>query len=139
MVELTAQVTVLSKYGAYSIIDLNKDKVVHFKLVQVIATIKPVYIATYYHYYVIYVDQLYIMLFKQSNEVKGSYHMEKEGLHRCLNFLEHHDLVVDVLITDRHKQINKWLREEHPDVKHYYNVWHIAKGTFHIHFVQSLA
>ena len=44
------------KYGAYSIIDLNKDKVLHLKLVWVIATIKPVHIATYYHYYVIYVD-----------------------------------------------------------------------------------
>ena len=57
--------------------------------------------------------------------------MEKEGLNCCLNFLEHHDLDVDVLVTDRHKQINKWLREEHPDVKHYYDVWHVAKGTFH--------
>ena len=33
--------------------------------------------------------------------------MEKEGLNRCLNFLEHHDL--DVLVTGRPKQINKWL------------------------------
>ena len=56
--------------------------------------------------------------------------MEKEGLNPCLNFLEHHDLDVDVLITDRRKQINKWLQEEHPDVKHYYDVWHVAKGTF---------
>lgn len=66
----------------------------------------------------------------QSNEVKGSYHMEKEGLHRCFNFLEKHDLDVDVLVTDRHKQINKWLREVHPEVKHYYDVWHVAKGNY---------
>ena len=54
--------------------------------------------------------------------------MEKEGLHCCLNFLKYHDLTVDVLVTDRHKQINRWLREEHPDVKHYYDIWHVAKG-----------
>ena len=54
--------------------------------------------------------------------------MEKEGLHRCLSFLKEHDLDVEVLVTDRHKQINKWLREKHSDVKHYYDIWHVAKG-----------
>ena len=53
--------------------------------------------------------------------------MEKEGLHRCLNFLKYYDLTVDVLVTDRHKQIDRWLQEEHPDVKHYYDIWHVAK------------
>ena len=66
--------------------------------------------------------------FNQSNEVKGSYHMEKEGLHRCLSFLKEHNLDVAVLVTDRHKQINKWLRDKHSDVKHYYDIWHVAKG-----------
>lgn len=62
--------------------------------------------------------------------MKGSYHMEKEGLQRCLNFLKEYDLNVKVLVTDRHKQINKWLREKHSDVKHYYDVWHVAKGNY---------
>ena len=60
--------------------------------------------------------------------MKGSYHMEKEGLHRCLSFLKEHDLDVEVLVTDRHKQINKWLREKHSNVKHYHDIWHVAKG-----------
>ena len=68
-------------------------------------------------------------LFLQSNEVKGSYHMEKEGLHRCMKFLKERNLEVDVLVTDRHKQINKWLKEAHPKIKHYYDIWHVAKGT----------
>ena len=50
----------------------------------------------------------------QSNEVGGSYHMEKEGLQRVLNFLQQQGLTVEVLVTDRHKQINKWLRENYP-------------------------
>jgi len=51
--------------------------------------------------------------------------MEKEG---CIEFLKHHNLTVDVLVTDRHKQINKWLQETHPDIKHYFDTWHVAKG-----------
>ena len=48
--------------------------------------------------------------------------MEKEGLHCCLSFLKEHDLDVEVIVADRHKQINKWLREKHSDVKHYYDI-----------------
>ena len=66
----------------------------------------------------------------QSNEVGGSYHMEKEGLHRLLEFLEVQGLKVDILVTDRHKQINKWIRENYPEVKHYYDIWHVAKGLY---------
>ena len=69
----------------------------------------------------------------QSNEVGGSYHMEKEGLHRVMEFLRGENLTVGVLVTDRHRQINKWLREMHPNVKHYYDVWHVAKGIAHIY------
>ena len=54
--------------------------------------------------------------------------MEKNGLHRVMEFLGQKQLTVDVLVTDRHRQINKWLRETHPEVKHYYDVWHVAKG-----------
>ena len=69
-------------------------------------------------------------VYVQSNEVGGSYHMEKEGLERVLEFLQQQQqLQVDVLVTDRHRQINKWLRENHPEIMHYYDVWHVAKGT----------
>ena len=54
--------------------------------------------------------------------------MEKEGLKRVLDFLQlKQRMQVEVLVTDRHKQINKWLREEHPQITHYYDVWHVAK------------
>jgi len=64
----------------------------------------------------------------QSNEVGGSTHMEKEGLIRSLQFLENSGLHVDVLVTDRHPQIQKYMREAKPSVTHYYDVWHVAKG-----------
>lgn len=54
--------------------------------------------------------------------------MEKEGLQRVLNYLNVNGMVVDVLVTDRHRQINKWLRDSHPEIKHFFDVWHVAKG-----------
>ena len=51
--------------------------------------------------------------------------MEK---HRLMEFLEGEGLQIGVIVTDRHKQINKWIRENHPEVKHYYDIWHVAKG-----------
>ena len=42
----------------------------------------------------------------QSNEVKSSNHMEKEGLTKALNFLSANYVEVKTLITDRHSQIS---------------------------------
>ncbi|XP_064191596.1 uncharacterized protein LOC135254919 [Anguilla rostrata] len=64
----------------------------------------------------------------QSNEVGGSGRMEKEGLKRSLQFLEESGLTVGCLVTDRHPQIQKYIREEKPAVIHYYDVWHVAKS-----------
>ena len=59
--------------------------------------------------------------------------MEKEGLRHCMDFLQDHNLTIDVLVTDKHKQINKWLREAHPDIKHYYDTWHVAKVYLYLY------
>ncbi|XP_056312320.1 uncharacterized protein LOC130223502 [Danio aesculapii] len=64
----------------------------------------------------------------QSNEVGGSYHMEKEGLKRCLDVLENNGLEVDYIVTDRHPQIQKYLRER--KITQFYDVWHFEKGLF---------
>ncbi|XP_059386284.1 uncharacterized protein LOC132121128 [Carassius carassius] len=62
----------------------------------------------------------------QSNEVGGSYHMEKEGLKRGLDFLDARGVTLDCIVTDRHPQIQKFLRER--NVNQFYDVWHIEKG-----------
>ncbi|XP_062393824.1 uncharacterized protein LOC134082194 isoform X2 [Sardina pilchardus] len=62
----------------------------------------------------------------QSNEVGGSYHMEKEGLKRCLDHLELNGLKVEYIVTDRHPQIQKFLRER--SLTQFYDVWHFEKG-----------
>jgi solute carrier family 8 (sodium/calcium exchanger) len=60
--------------------------------------------------------------------VANSGAMEKEGLIRAVAKLKDADLQIDVIVTDRHPQIQKWIRENLPGTTHYYDVWHVAKG-----------
>ena len=71
---------------------------------------------------------------RQSNEVGGSQHMEKEGVRRSLSLLEGRGINLDCVVTDRHPQIQKFLRER--NITHYYDVCQIAKGILpyvHVH------
>ena len=70
-------------------------------------------------------------LLLQSNQVKSSYHMELEGLKRGLDKLKGHGIDITELVTDRHCQIQKWMRDNHPDTIHSFDVWHLAKGRHH--------
>ncbi|XP_024147228.1 uncharacterized protein LOC112158213 isoform X3 [Oryzias melastigma] len=87
-----------AKYGMYTMLELPANVIIDMQLVQ-------------------------------SNEVGGATHMEKEGFIRSVNFLEtQQGLDIDVIITDRHVQLRKWIRENLPDVQHLLDVWHVAKG-----------
>ncbi len=55
--------------------------------------------------------------------------MELEGLIRSMAKLES-NFKVGVVVTDRHVQVRKWLREQRKDVKHYFDTWHVAKGYY---------
>jgi hypothetical protein len=65
----------------------------------------------------------------QSNEVKSSPAMELEGLKRTFDFLSEMNLKVASLTTDRHASIKKYLSGM-PTVKHWFDVWHVAKGVY---------
>ena len=54
--------------------------------------------------------------------------MEMEGLSRALEFLGANSIEVGTLITDRHKQINKFVSKQYPKIEHRYDAWHISKG-----------
>ena len=55
--------------------------------------------------------------------------MELEGLKRNFQSLqEKHGLKVSTLITDRHTQVRKHVRENEPDVNHLFDGWHLVKG-----------
>ena len=49
---------------------------------------------------------------------------------RAVQKLQENGLEVGTLVTDRHSQIAKWIREELPDTTHFYDVWHLAKGIY---------
>ena len=67
----------------------------------------------------------------QVNEVKNSAAMELEGLKRSLQFLEAQLMDIKRIITDRHVQVKKYIREQHPNIEHRFDVWHVAKGMLH--------
>ena len=54
--------------------------------------------------------------------------MEIFGLVNALQFLANTSLQVATLVTDRHKQIAKYIAEVMPDIEHRYDVWNISKG-----------
>ena len=58
--------------------------------------------------------------------------MEKEGLHRLMEFLKSEILIIDTIVTDRHFQVKKWLRDYYFEVKHFYDIWHVVKGRYKI-------
>eukprot|EP00105_Crassostrea_gigas_P027708 XP_011449140.1 PREDICTED: uncharacterized protein LOC105343451 [Crassostrea gigas] len=64
----------------------------------------------------------------QSNQVKNSNAMEKRELELAVRWLQEHHLQIGIIITDRHLQIQKWIKENLPQTTHYYDVWHVAKG-----------
>ncbi|XP_070177851.1 uncharacterized protein [Littorina saxatilis] len=64
----------------------------------------------------------------QSNEVGNSARCENEGLRRMIHFLRQAGHGVEAIVTDRHSQNTKFIREQMPDVKHYFDIWHVAKG-----------
>ena len=67
--------------------------------------------------------------------MKSSTHMEHKGLVKALKFLADSSVQVETLVTDRHKQIAKYMREHEPSVDHRYDVWHVSKGihnNYHI-------
>ena len=54
--------------------------------------------------------------------------MEKEGFIRGLNIFDENDLPIKLLVTDRHRQLSKWIRENMSDTEHRCDVWHVAKS-----------
>ena len=75
-----------------------------------------------------YTHNVLEILSVQSNEVKSSNYMEREGLARALDFLSANSLEVGILITDRHSQIRKFVGKQFPAIENRYDVWHISKG-----------
>lgn len=65
----------------------------------------------------------------QVTEVNNSNAMELEGLKRCLDHLQEEEVLVAKLATDRHVQVRAHLKRERPEIKHNFDVWHMAKSV----------
>lgn len=63
-------------------------------------------------------------------KVQNSYHMELEGLKRCLARLETEEIEVSHLVTDRQSQVKAYMKREQPQIVHMFDVWHVAKGVY---------
>ena len=58
----------------------------------------------------------------------NSANIEKKGLIETLNFLENSGIIMKVLVTERHSQIRKYLRENKPQINHQFDIWHMANN-----------
>ncbi|XP_057310004.1 uncharacterized protein LOC130648002 [Hydractinia symbiolongicarpus] len=58
----------------------------------------------------------------------NSSRMEKWGLVTLLNKLRDHKVTVSALTTDRHVQIRAFMKKEHPEINHQFDVWHFGKS-----------
>ena len=61
--------------------------------------------------------------------------MEKEGLIRGIQLLLQKKFKISTLVTDRHKQIAKWMKENLPSTDHRYDIWHLAKCMLNLQSV----
>ncbi len=57
--------------------------------------------------------------------------MELEGLKRIVSRMEEDSLPITAIVTDGHRSIQKWLRENFKNINHFLDVWHVAKGIIH--------
>ena len=53
--------------------------------------------------------------------------MELIGLQRCFDSLKGEDVLISTFISDRHRGVAKWIRETFSSVKHFFDIWHVAR------------
>ena len=56
--------------------------------------------------------------------------MEIEWLKRCLHTFEEERLTISDLTTDRHPSVRKLLRDKHPEISHWFDIWHVSKCMY---------
>ncbi|KAM7428204.1 hypothetical protein ABFA07_020777 [Porites harrisoni] len=65
----------------------------------------------------------------QAKQVKSSSDMELKGCQDCFAFLKAAGLTIALFVSDRHRSITKWIREQQPATKHFFDIWHVAKSV----------
>ena len=65
----------------------------------------------------------------QVAKLKSSNAMEVEGLKLCFDHLDGQNVKIAKLATDRHVQERAHMKKERPNIKHNFDVWHVAKSV----------
>ena len=55
--------------------------------------------------------------------------MKLKGAQDSLNFLKSAGMAIPIFISDRHRSIAKWIRENQPETNHLFDIWHVAKSV----------
>lgn len=58
--------------------------------------------------------------------------MEFYGFKKTLNFLLDQDMNITKFVSDRHLSIAAFMRDVHPEIKHRFDLWHIAKSKLKV-------
>ena len=66
----------------------------------------------------------------QSNEVGGSSKLELNGSKRAITVIEQHGINFEMLETDRHGGVKKYMRGKHSNKEHRFDAFHVAKCEF---------
>ena len=61
-------------------------------------------------------------------ETGSSVAMEKIALQRSIDFLISNGIKIETLATDRHTGVKSLLKQNYPEIKHQFDVWHLAKN-----------
>ena len=64
----------------------------------------------------------------QRDSGRGSASFELKGQQERLQDLSNVGYTINVIATDRNRQIAKWIREEIPEVAHKFDPWHFVKN-----------
>ena len=62
--------------------------------------------------------------------------MEYMGFQASMDYLLGCGLEIATLITDRHGSVTKHMREQLPEIIHYFDLWHLKKSKLHVNMLE---
>ena len=74
------------------------------------------------------INKIVAMSVTQFVECGNSNRMEKYGFQKVLHGVEARDINIKQITTGRHVQIEKIMREEHPNISHQFDIWQVCKN-----------
>ena len=54
--------------------------------------------------------------------------MELQGAVQCFSFLKDAGLSIITFVSDCHRSIAKWIRENQTGTSHFFDIWHVARS-----------